>query len=54
MDVIIICAALAGVFAARRAAELGAKTTLITRHEFGGMGATDGPVPVGHWPMLPG
>jgi pyruvate/2-oxoglutarate dehydrogenase complex dihydrolipoamide dehydrogenase (E3) component len=46
MDVIIIGAGPAGVFAARRAAELGAKTTLITRNEFGGMGATDGPVPV--------
>jgi pyruvate/2-oxoglutarate dehydrogenase complex dihydrolipoamide dehydrogenase (E3) component len=46
MDIIIIGAGPAGVFAARRAAELGAKTTLITRDEFGGMGATDGPVPV--------
>jgi pyruvate/2-oxoglutarate dehydrogenase complex dihydrolipoamide dehydrogenase (E3) component len=46
MDVIIVGAGPAGVFAARRAAELGAKTTLITRGEFGGMGATDGPVPV--------
>ena len=46
MDVIIIGGGPAGVFAARRAAELGAKTTLITRDEFGGMGATDGPVPV--------
>ncbi len=34
------------MFAARRAAELGAKTTLITRDAFGGMAATDGPVPV--------
>ena len=34
------------MFAARRTAELGAKATLITRGEFGGMGATDGPVPV--------
>jgi pyruvate/2-oxoglutarate dehydrogenase complex dihydrolipoamide dehydrogenase (E3) component len=46
MDVIVIGAGPAGVFAARRAAELGAKTTLIARDEFGGMGATDGPVPV--------
>jgi len=46
MDVIIIGAGPAGVLAARRAAELGAKTTLVTRDEFGGMGATDGPVPV--------
>ena len=41
MDVVIIGAGPAGVFAARRAAELGAKATLITRGEFGGMGATD-------------
>jgi dihydrolipoamide dehydrogenase len=34
------------VFAALRAADLGAKTTLITRDEFGGMAANDGPVPV--------
>jgi DNA-binding winged helix-turn-helix (wHTH) protein len=33
-------------FRERRCCKLGAKTTLITRHEFGGMGATDGPVPV--------
>jgi pyruvate/2-oxoglutarate dehydrogenase complex dihydrolipoamide dehydrogenase (E3) component len=46
MDVVIIGAGPAGVFAARRAADLGAKTTLITRDEFGGMAATDGPVPV--------
>jgi pyruvate/2-oxoglutarate dehydrogenase complex dihydrolipoamide dehydrogenase (E3) component len=32
--------------AAARAAELGAKTTLVTRDEFGGMAANDGPVPV--------
>src|SRR5262245_14130752 len=32
--------------AALRAAELGADTTLVTRGEFGGMAATDGPVPV--------
>ena len=38
MDVVIVGAGPAGVFAARRAAELGAKTTLITRGEFGGMG----------------
>jgi pyruvate/2-oxoglutarate dehydrogenase complex dihydrolipoamide dehydrogenase (E3) component len=39
MDVIIIGSGPAGVFAARRAADLGAKTTLITRDEFGGMAA---------------
>ena len=32
--------------AALRAADLGAKTALITRDEFGGMAANDGPVPV--------
>src|SRR5262247_911931 len=32
--------------AALRAAELGAATTLVTRGEFGGMAAHDGPVPV--------
>ena len=46
MDVVIIGAGPAGMFAARRAAELGAKTTLTTRDQFGGMAATDGPVPV--------
>ena len=45
-DVIVIGAGPAGVFAAGRAAELGANTTLITRDEFGGMAANDGPVPV--------
>ena len=45
-DVIVIGAGPAGVFAARRAADLGAKTTLITRDEFGGTAANDGPVPV--------
>ena len=32
--------------AALRAAELGARTTLVTRDSFGGMAANDGPVPV--------
>jgi len=45
-DVIVIGAGPAGVFAALRAADLGAKTALITRDEFGGMAANDGPVPV--------
>ena len=45
-DVIVIGAGPAGVFAAYRAAGLGAKTTLVTRDEFGGMAANDGPVPV--------
>jgi pyruvate/2-oxoglutarate dehydrogenase complex dihydrolipoamide dehydrogenase (E3) component len=46
MDVVVIGAGPAGVFAAWRAADLGAKTTLIARDEFGGMAAGDGPVPV--------
>jgi pyruvate/2-oxoglutarate dehydrogenase complex dihydrolipoamide dehydrogenase (E3) component len=45
-DVIVIGAGPAGVFAALRAGDLGAKTALITRDEFGGMAAHDGPVPV--------
>ena len=55
MDVIVIGAGPAGVFAARRAADLGAKTTLdhprrVWRH--GGQ-LTDR-FRCGHWPMLPG
>jgi pyruvate/2-oxoglutarate dehydrogenase complex dihydrolipoamide dehydrogenase (E3) component len=46
LDVIVIGAGPAGVVAALRAADLGAKTVLITRDEFGGMAANDGPVPV--------
>src|SRR3954463_16315458 len=46
MDVIVIGAGPAGVIAALRAADLGAKTALIIREEFGGMAANDGPVPV--------
>jgi pyruvate/2-oxoglutarate dehydrogenase complex dihydrolipoamide dehydrogenase (E3) component len=45
-DVIVIGAGPAGVLAALRAGDLGAKTALITRGEFGGMAAHDGPVPV--------
>jgi len=45
-DVIVIGAGPAGVMAAMRAAELGASTALITRDEFGGMAANDGPIPV--------
>ncbi len=36
----------AGVVAALRAARLGARTSLVTRDELGGMAANDGPVPV--------
>ena len=42
----VIGAGPAGVVAALRAARLGARTALITRDEFGGMAANDGPVPV--------
>ncbi|MEU4323643.1 dihydrolipoyl dehydrogenase family protein [Nonomuraea dietziae] len=45
-DVIVIGAGPAGAFAAHRAADLGARTTLVARDEFGGMAANDGPVPV--------
>lgn len=43
---LVIGAGPAGVAAALRAADLGAKTTLVTRDEFGGMAANDGPIPV--------
>ena len=46
MDIIVIGAGPAGVLAALRAADMGARTTLVTRAEFGGMAANDGPVPV--------
>ena len=45
-DVIVVGAGPAGVVAALRAGDLGAKTALITRDQFGGMAANDGPVPV--------
>jgi pyruvate/2-oxoglutarate dehydrogenase complex dihydrolipoamide dehydrogenase (E3) component len=46
MDIVVVGAGPAGVLAAIRAAELGARTVLVTRAEFGGMAASDGPVPV--------
>ena len=46
LDVIVIGAGPAGVVAALRAGDLGAKTALVTRDQFGGMAANDGPVPV--------
>src|SRR3954465_10512479 len=46
IDVLVIGAGPAGVVAALRAADLGAKTTLVTQAAFGGMAANDGPVPV--------
>jgi dihydrolipoamide dehydrogenase len=46
IDVLVIGGGPAGVVAALRAADEGARTTLVTRDGFGGMAANDGPVPV--------
>ena len=46
MEVVVVGAGPAGVASAIRAAQLGARTTLLTRDRFGGMAAHDGPVPV--------
>ncbi|MGZ3506522.1 MAG: dihydrolipoyl dehydrogenase family protein [Vulcanimicrobiaceae bacterium] len=45
-DVVVIGAGPAGATAALRAADLGARTALLTRGAFGGMAANDGPIPV--------
>lgn len=45
-DVLVVGAGPAGVTAATRAAQLGARTALVTSGDFGGMAANDGPVPV--------
>ncbi|CAH2400460.1 dihydrolipoyl dehydrogenase family protein [Mesorhizobium ventifaucium] len=45
-DIVVIGAGPAGAVAALRAADLGARTTLVTSSGFGGMAANDGPVPV--------
>ena len=44
-DIVVIGAVPAGVLAALRLAELGARTALVTSGDFGGMSANDGPVP---------
>jgi pyruvate/2-oxoglutarate dehydrogenase complex dihydrolipoamide dehydrogenase (E3) component len=45
-DVVVIGGGPAGAVAAARAAQLSARTILLTRDEFGGMAANEGPVPV--------
>ena len=45
-ELTVVGAGPAGVIAALHAAELGARTVLVTRGRFGGMAANDGPVPV--------
>ena len=45
-DVVVIGAGPAGMMAAAHAAELGARTVLMTQQAIGGMAANDGPVPV--------
>jgi pyruvate/2-oxoglutarate dehydrogenase complex dihydrolipoamide dehydrogenase (E3) component len=46
VDVLVLGAGPAGLVAAIRAADRGARTALVTRDGFGGMAALDGPVPV--------
>jgi dihydrolipoamide dehydrogenase len=45
-EVVVIGAGPAGAFAALRAADLGARTAIVSSGAFGGMAAHDGPVPV--------
>ncbi|HUM70805.1 MAG TPA: FAD-dependent oxidoreductase, partial [Chloroflexota bacterium] len=45
-DVIVLGGGPAGIAAAERAAELGARTALVTQDFVGGIGAHDGPIPV--------
>src|ERR1051326_6753462 len=45
LDVLVIGGGPAGVVAAMRAGDLGARAALVTEAEFGGMAANDGPVP---------
>lgn len=45
-EVVVVGAGPAGTAAALRAADLGAKTALVTREAFGGMAANEGPIPV--------
>src|SRR5262245_13811416 len=46
VDLVVIGAGPAGLIAALRAADLGRRSELLARGEFGGMAANDGPVPV--------
>src|SRR5262249_22290116 len=46
IDILVIGAGPAGVLAALRAADQGARTVLVTRAEVGGMAANDWPIPV--------
>src|SRR6478735_6363366 len=46
VDVLVVGGGPAGLVAALRAGDLGARTALVTRDALGGMAAHDGPVPV--------